>query len=35
LPGANAAPSPGEDGTDVARTSLAAFVNGQTGAATR
>ncbi len=28
----NAAPAPGADGTDVARTSLAAFVNGQTGA---
>jgi hypothetical protein len=31
-PALNAAPAPGEDGTDVARTSLAAFVNGQTGA---
>jgi hypothetical protein len=32
-PALNAAPAPGQDGTDVARTSLAAFVNGQTGAA--
>ena len=31
-PALNAAPSPGADGTDVARASLAAFVNGQTGA---
>jgi hypothetical protein len=28
----NAAPAPGADGTDAARASLAAFVNGQTGA---
>ena len=28
----NAAPAPGQDGTDAARASLAAFVNGQTGA---
>ncbi len=31
-PALNAAPFPGGDGTDSARTSLAAFVNGQTGA---
>jgi hypothetical protein len=34
-PALDAAPSPGEDGTDAARTSLAAFVNGQTGAGNR
>jgi hypothetical protein len=32
-PALNAAPFPGGDGTDSARASLAAFVNGQTGAA--
>ena len=32
-PALDAAPAPGADGTDVARASLAAFVNGQTGAA--
>jgi len=32
-PALDAAPVPGGDGTDVARASLAAFVNGQTGAA--
>jgi hypothetical protein len=32
-PALNAAPTPGGDGTDVARASLAAFINGQTGAA--
>jgi len=32
-PALDAAPSPGADGTDAARASLAAFVNGQTGAA--
>jgi hypothetical protein len=32
-PAMDAAPTVGEDGTDQARTSLAAFVNGQTGAA--
>jgi len=31
-PALNAAPAPGADGTDAARASLAAFVNGQTGA---
>lgn len=31
-PALNAAPAPGEDGTDAARAGLAAFVNGQTGA---
>ena len=31
-PALRAAPAPGQDGTDVARASLAAFVNGQTGA---
>ena len=32
-PALNAAPSPGNDGTDSSRASLAAFVNGRTGAA--
>jgi hypothetical protein len=32
-PALNAAPTAGQDGTDQARTSLAAFVNGRTGAA--
>lgn len=32
-PGLNAAPFPGGDGTDSSRASLAAFVNGRTGAA--